>query len=744
MFNLSGYKWIALVAFLLAGCNSMLEEPSSGLLDSKLERKSSPYQTNNKKAQLQKLLAEEAADEQETFEGYTQLGDDQLTGQPVSKSAVFAGNEASDIKINLVDVPINEVAKSVLGDILNLNYSLDPQVAGNVTLQTSKPVSRRKLVAMFENVLRDVDAAIVDNGDSYRIVPIAAAARSTGAIETGRGKKSRLGVRPTLIPLENIGAEEMRSLLEPILPEGTLLKADTRRNALIVVGNASEIAAIRESISVFDVDWMKGMSVALVPVRSSRPDAVVADLEQIYQTKSGPLKNILRFVPNKRLKSVLVISSRAKYLSEAKGWITKLDVLAETSEETLHVYRVQNRTATELAKVLQSVLKSDVRTVARSPRQPKGEVAPKFEAVETLAPGEPLGPTEGPETPATGLGSNSTSDLGAAEQIPEPLEQGDVFGEENEGSQRPAARVVADDANNSLLIFASRDEFERILSVLEEIDAVPNQVLLEAVIAEVTLGDDLRFGVRALIGDAQDSNGTFSDLATGAVAQAFPGFSYFLKANDISFSLNALSSVTDVRVLSSPSLVVLDNKKATLQVGDQVPIVTQSTQSKGADGAPIINNVELKDTGVILNVTPRVNESGQVTLDIEQEVSAVVKTTTSGIDSPTIRQRKIKTSVVISDGEALALGGLIQENEQTNKTKTPVLGDIPILGNAFRQKSNNIGRTELIIFIRPRVIRDMNEARRITREFRKEIGVRAPRVRKHEPTPGEELIRILR
>lgn len=744
MLKVYGFKVFVLVALLLTGCTRLLDEPSSGLLESKLERKKSPFPANSKQARLEKLLAEESEGEQENFDGFTELGDDQLIGKPISKSAVFAGNEPADIKLNLVDVPINEAAKSVLGDVLKLNYSLDPQVAGNVTLQTSKPVSRRKLVVMFEDALRGLGAAIVDSGDSYRIVPLAAAARSIASVDTGGGKKGKLGVRPTVISLQHIGADEMRSLLEPILPEGTLLKADARRNTLLVVGNAREIAAIKESISVFDVDWMKGMSIALVPVRSSKPDAIVADLEQIYQTKSGPLKNILRFVPNKRLKSVLVISSRAKYLNDAKGWIRKLDVLAETSEETLHVYRVQNRTATELAKVLQSVLKSNARTGTRAQSQPGGEVAPKLEAAETVAAGELPDPTEGPETPSTGLGSGGAVEIGALEEVAEPMTLGDASGGGDDGGGRQGARVVADDANNSLLIFASRDEYDRIIGVLEEIDSVPNQVLLEAVIAEVSLSDDLQFGVRALIGDANGSNGTFTDLASGAVTQAFPGFSYFLKANDISFSLNALSSVTDVRVLSSPSLVVLDNKKATLQVGDQVPIVTKSTQSKDAADAPVINNVELKDTGVILNVTPRVNDSGQVTLEIEQEVSSVVRTTTSGIDSPTIRQRKIKTSVVISDGEALALGGLIQESEQTNKKKIPVLGDIPLLGNAFRQKANSIGRTELIIFIRPRVIRDMNEARRITREFRKELGVRAPRVRKDEPTPGEELIRILR
>lgn len=731
---------LVLLALLLAGCTQELDDAGSDLLDSKLERKASPYAGENKRARLQKLIEDEARSNSAGFEGITELGDDQLTGKPISKGAAFAGGELQDIKLNLVEVPVAEAAKSVLGDILELNYSVDTQVGGSVTLQTSRPVTRRKLLAMFESVLRDAGAAIVDNGDSYRVVPLAAAARSLATIDAG-GAKAKPGVRPHVVALRYIGAEDMRQLLEPIVPEGMILKADSRRNVLLLAGNAGEIATIRETISVFDVDWMKGMSVALVPVRSSRPDAIVADLEQIYETKTGPLKNILRFVPNKRLKSVLVISSRANYLKDAKKWIAKLDVLAETSEETLHVYRVQNRTATDLASVLQSVLSSQARTGKRRKQQTGGEVAPKLGTGETSVVAVPDEPTSGPETPLSGPGS----DASYQNEIPD---LGTLGGDQGSGAggdgepQRQGARVVADDANNSLLIFAARDEYERIVNVLEEIDSVPNQVLLEAVIAEVNLDDDMRFGVRWLFGES-NNNGTFSDLANGAVAQSFPGFSYFLKANDISFSLNALSSVTDVRVLSSPSLVVLDNKKATLQVGDQVPIVTQSARGTSSGDAPVINNVELKDTGVILNVTPRVNDSGQVTLEIEQEVSSVVKTTTSGIDSPTIRQRKVRTSVVISDGEALALGGLIQESEQTGKTKVPILGDVPLLGNAFRQKTNKISRTELIIFIRPRVIRNLNEARRITREFRKELGVRAPRVRREEPTPGKELIRIL-
>jgi general secretion pathway protein D len=478
---------------------------------------------------------------------------------------------------------------------------------------------------------------------------------------------------------------------------------------------------------VFDVDWMRGMSFSLVPVSSADPATIVSNLQELYQTKEGPLRNLVRFIPNSQLKSVLVITSKPKYLREAENWIKRLDRLAASHEQTLHVYRVQNRTAAELAKVLQSVLSS-----GGSQQATGGEVAPRLEPQVTLSQGsvgDPPDVVNGPETPSTGLGSTPETNTAAVAAAPLTITGRDV-------------RVVADDSNNSLLIFATDKEYKRILSVLQQVDNQPNQVLLEAVIAEVTLDDELKFGVKWLLG-GNDSQATFQGIPTSAEAAAFAGFSYFLRANDIAFTLKALSSVTDVRVLSSPSLVVLDNKTATLQVGDQVPIITQRAQSTVGGSSPIVNNVELKDTGVILTVTPRVNDAGRVILDIGQEVSSVVATTTSGIDSPTIRQRKIKTSVVVTDGQALALGGLIQERELTGKAKVPVLGDIPLLGNAFRQKTNNIGRTELIIFIRPRVIRDMSEAHRITQEFQQQLKIQAPRVRRGEPQAGDELVRIL-
>ena len=283
-------------------------------------------------------------------------------------------------------------------------------------------------------------------------------------------------------------------------------------------------------------------------------------------------------------------------------------------------------------------------------------------------------------------------------------------------SASKAPTVVADIEKNALLISTTAREYRRIERILEQLDVMPTQVFLEAIIAEVSLNDQLKYGLSWYFENG--ANGfNLSDTASGVPSPSFPGFSWTHSTQDVQAALNTISSVTKVKIISSPNLMVINNQKATLQVGDQVPIVTQTATGKETASA-IVNSVELKDTGIILSVTPRINNSGRVMLDIEQEVSDVVETTTSGIDSPTIQQRKISTRVMVNDGESITLGGLIQEKKGHTERKLPILGDVPLLGNAFKSKTDTLSRTELIIFIRPRVIRNVEEARAVTDEFR--------------------------
>jgi general secretion pathway protein D len=362
----------------------------------------------------------------------------------------------------------------------------------------------------------------------------------------------------------------------------------------------------------------------------------------------------------------------------------------------------------------------------RTPRSPRSspEAAAPVNAVDTSGQGFSVAGGAIGSTPVqTSFSSERLQETPPREDSSNPTQptQPTRIGVGRDGE--PRIKIVSDASQNALLILAAKDDYRRVERVIAMLDVLPNQVLIEATIAEVTLNDDLRFGVRWFFENKSGSKrAVFSDLVSGAVASAFPGFSFAAKTvNGSQVTLNALNEVGRVNVLASPSLMVLDKKTATLQIGNEVPITTQSAQSVLTPGAPIVNSIAYKNTGVILDVTPRINVSGRILLDIEQEVSTVSRTDTSNIDSPTFGRRKVRTSVVVNDGESITLGGLIQDRTTHVETQVPVLGELPIIGNAFKDKQDTIEKTELIIMLTPRVVRDLNEAREVTDEYRSKI-----------------------
>ncbi len=619
-------------------------------------------------------------------------------GPSVSTAPMRNGEQG--YSLNLVNASIAAAAKSVLGDIMGASYVVDPRVTGTVTLQTDAPVSKDALADLLESALSVNGAVIVKRSNDYRIVPSSEAFSSVPSVSGSGAVLKGPGVKVQVIGLKFVAADEMKSILEPISQQGSVLRTDPARNLIVLAGNGSDLAAMREAISVFDVDWMQGMSVALTPLKASKPAAVAKELDTIFATDTSLGKGVIRFIPNDRLNSVLVITSRPAYIARARAWIAKLDRLASSTEQQLFVYQIQNRPAKELANVLQSVLK------AQDSGSSKGS--------DTAS----LAPDLQPATASSSDGQTAQTSA-AANATPSMADAVNYDPAAASATGRVKTSVVADTENNALLISTTEREYERVQLILRQLDVQPTQVMLEAVIAEVTLNDQLKFGLRWFLENSKFGVG-FSDLSNGGTGASFPGFAWSYSANDISVTLNALSSITKVNVVSAPTLMALNNQKATLQVGDQVPIVTQQAASVNGN-SPVINSIELKDTGVILAVIPHVNSSGRVMLEIDQEVSDVVKTTSSGIDSPTIRRRKISTRVLVNDNETVTLGGLIQQKNSTTRNQTPVLGNIPILGNAFRQKDDLIGKTELVIFIRPRIVRDATDARDVTEEFRRQL-----------------------
>ncbi len=628
-----------------------------------------------------------------------------LARRPRGRRANVNIIEDGDITLNFANAEIREVVDAVLGQALGLSYIIDPRVQGEVTARTSQPIPRTAVISALENILALNGAALTLDNGIYKVVTLQQAATGlTGVVLSKRARDSARGFAIHVIPVRYASAQALAEILRPFVGPGRVFRVDTARNMIVFAGTGPEARDLIEMVGVFDVDWMAGMSFALFPIQVADAKAVVTDLETVFlQNGQSPLAGLIRFVPIERLNSVLVISPQPAYLDQAETWIDRLDRGGEGAGRRIFVYHVQNGRAEDLAKVLGSIF------------QTSGDGA-KEETGDGLAPGL---------TPAT-----LTSDSPAAREekegdqpAPPPVLAGqrvsDITGISaivDSGN----IRIIADDRNNALVILATATEYRMIEATLKRLDLTPLQVLVEVTIAEVMLNDDLRYGLQWFFQQGNNAL-SFSTLATGAVSSAFPGFSYVFTPNNAQAVLNALTEITDVRVISSPQLMVLDNQTARLQVGDQVPIATQSAVSVGDPDAPIVNSIEFKDTGVILTVTPRVNAGGLVTMEVLQEVSDVTETTTSALNSPTIQQRSIESTVAVQSGDTVALGGLIQDRDEESVSGLPLLSDIPVLGNLFKTTNKAKRRTELLVLITPRVVRDRREAQDVTDELRKRL-----------------------
>ncbi|WP_299949282.1 type II secretion system secretin GspD [Hyphomonas sp. BRH_c22] len=585
----------------------------------------------------------------------------------------------ADITINLVDVPSGDAVQQVLGGILKENYVIEANLTGTITLQTARPVSRSGALRLLDSALRSKGASIASGDDFIRIVQGGGNADGSGA-STGTQR---------VIALDYVSADSLQKVFSGMAQSGVTVTSDTDRNVIVLNGSRSALDDAEALVDVFDVNWMRGMSFAATPVQYTSASRVVDDLDAIFRTgMAGPISGVVRFVPLDRLNVVLTITGQASYLDEAGDWIGRLDRSGGQAGQRFYVIPIQNRPATEIADILRDTL-----TAERTGGSSNGN---------GVAPGERtlIESTES-DTDATGSASI-------------------VFGASADGKSIPAAKVFADDANNSLVALATPEQFGMLEGAISQLDATPNQVFLEATIAEVTLTDDLSYGLTWFF-QSGEFDLSFTDIASGAVSSQFPGFSALFSGENGRAALSAVAGVTDVKILSAPSLMVLDNRTAVLQVGDQVPVVTQSAVSVTNPDAPIVNSVSLRDTGIILNVTPRVNDGGLVILEIDQEVSDVVATQSSGIDSPTIQQRRISTSVAVQDGESVALGGLMRERITDTRTKVPLLGDLPLIGAAFSTTGYSTQRTELLVLITPRVVRGRESAFAVTDELRKRM-----------------------
>ena len=434
------------------------------------------------------------ADTEPTKPEFVSRGTGQFVGKagdPIITGKTVRGSDG--VTINLLNAPVAQAAKSILGDILKVNYVVSDKVTGTVTVQTSSPVEPAALVDIFEAVLKANGVGLLRGEGHYRLVPLATAGIAPVSLDA---HPQGPGISTRIVSLKHVAAAEMRRVIEPMVGQGAILRVDDQRNLLVVNGTGRELANLDKLVVMFDVDWMRGMSFALYPVKTAEPEVIAKELETVFglDKEGGPLKGVVRILPNARLSSVLVMSSRPAHLDTARTWIERFERLAEKKEEQVYTYKAQNRPAAELANLLQKILSTDEQPPAAA--APAGSTAPRFEPATAVSsapsgrdPRMSVMPTSVGGRPSGLAAGGGASRMLASPQARAPAEAGAAF-------RAGGSKVVVDEQKHALVIQTVPPEYDRILRILRRLDVVATQVMLEAAIAEVTLTDELKFGLK--------------------------------------------------------------------------------------------------------------------------------------------------------------------------------------------------------------------------------------------------------
>lgn len=684
------------------------------------------------------------------------------------------------------EAPIAEFATIVLKDVLKADYVLHQPLVGSVTLSTNGNVSPDQAVLLLESALQANGLVLArDTRGTYHVGKVEAVRGIVPAVrQATAGAPLPPGSGAIIVRLNYIGASEMAAILRPMASSESIVRVDNLRNLLVLAGTRTQAEGWLDIINTFDVDLLKGMSVGVFPLKYVSVKEVEAALSLLSggaasaasasgganaaasasavgrpgvaaapaaapaaMAESNPLFGAFRVLPMERLNSILVVTPRAAYLDEARRWIDKLDQPGGNSAEPqLFIYQVQNVNARHLASVLSGIFGGT--TGAAGSGFANTGVAPGLGSVTGISGG----------TGASAFGTGSSTGLSTGLFGSTGVRTGSAFsgtgasgafGARNTGALGTTAnataqgqgaavtanlgsvRVMADELNNSVLVWSTKAEYAKIEATLKRLDQPLTQVLIEASIVEVTLNDDLEYGLQWAFSDSRANtgytgSGALSAGAGGVLGGALAGFSYTLKnpAGNVRAVLNALSKKTMVKVIASPSLMVLDNHIASIAVGTQTPI--QSGETVTTDGI-VRTSIQYKDTGVNLMVTPSVNAGNVVTMQVDQSVTDVgQKDEVSG--QRAFLQRQLSSKLAVRSGESIVMGGLIQSNNTATKSGIPILHSIPVLGNLFGSTSNIGSRTELLVVITPRVVRTDIDIREVSDDLRERMRGISPAV----------------
>jgi general secretion pathway protein D len=648
------------------------------------------------------------------------LGSGQLfRGAPSVGSDAKSDNRS--ISLNFENGDIREIARNILGDLLGENYMIDPRVTGTVSIRTPKGVSRSELMPLFETLLRQVNASLVRQGSVWRVVPSSEAV--PGILRPRVGFSQDDGSAVQIYTARHIGAKELQRVMLPFAKGGeAAVRVDELRNLLYLSGTELEIKRLLEIASMFDIDLLAGMSFLLYTLQSTDVKSVMADWERIFQASGNPLAGLLRVIPVERMNALLLISPQSETIAQARDWIEKLDRGSDAGGGArLYVYYLKYSYADKLQPLLQQALGGRPGSASGATVAP-GQTSSNLTAPFSPVAGQPI------TTPGnTGAPPSTSGTPQRSEQQQVARQTGGAGAATAPGANAPIglarnATVVADKDRNALLIVATPAEYSAIESVLKKLDTRPKQVAIEVQLAEVSLTGDFQFGLQTFFeGKITDPrNRLNSSLGQGSVAIPSNGttsvFTYTWKKTDTIKALLSLSeSKNQVRTLAQPTLITLDNQKASFNSGKQISVRTQTQNSSGTTGS--VDSFQYINTGISVNVTPRV--SGEtVILEIQQEISDAAASTGP---NPDISKSSTSTTVMVQSGDTMLIGGLFNNKATNASGGLPFFSSIPVVGGLFGNQRWNSDRSEIALLITPRILGTLEETRDVIDELRAKL-----------------------
>jgi len=604
------------------------------------------------------------------------------------------------VKFNNAD--IYEVIHT-LGRTAGINYLIDPRVRGVVNVHTQGMLRKDAALDLLFSILKVNGATAVKEGDTYHIVPMSEAKTEPlmpSVQKDGPSKGPANQVTMRAYPLQYIAVSEMARVIKPFLTPGGEAVEVGRANILLVIDTMANLEKTARLVELFDSEVFRAAGMKLFRLKVLDPEEMAKNLENIFGaldfSARGGKPSGINFVPIPRLYSLLVVSASPKTMEDVEKWIGELDRAGGGASRAVYRYRVKYGKVRDVAAVLERLYPSRTAPVAAG----KGT---EFKPAVSQLPGQASFPSQ---TPPSGQPGGVVPAAAAARTA-----KG-----ETEVSTQPFD-IIPDEATNSLILRASLSEYADTLEILKNIDVYPQQVLLEVLVGEVNLKDDLRLGIDW---KWTGSSGGYNQTATLDPGFLLNNFSYVVdKTNKLTAVFRSLAEDGRASVLSSPSVIATNGKKSKINVVDQVPITTSVLNS--ATNPPVTTTtVEYRDVGVILAFTPFINDLGLVTLEIEQEVSDVDKLAAGS--NPTFFKRSISTNLIASQDQSIVLGGLVKERKSLDRSGLPWFYKIPVFGWIFGSRTDSVSRNELLIFITPRVIRNVEEGIQLSRDFEERVA----------------------